>query len=169
MAANRSVPSRVVEGPGLQKAPTGIHGLDEVTNGGLPRGRPTLVCGAAGCGKTMLAAEFLVRGAVQYGEPGVFMMFEESAGELTENVRSLGFDLEKLQKQRKSHSTSSTSNAARSRKRANTTWRGFLFAWHTPSIRSAPSAWYSTPSKHCSPAYRIKPCCVPSCGACSDG
>ncbi len=101
MPANRSVPSRVVEGPSLQKAPTGIHGLDEVTNGGLPRGRPTLVCGAAGCGKTMLAAEFLVRGAVQYGEPGVFMMFEESAGELTENVRSLGFDLEKLQKQRK--------------------------------------------------------------------
>ena len=101
MAATRSIPSRVVDGPSLQKAATGIHGLDEVTNGGLPRGRPTLVCGAAGCGKTMFAAEFLVRGAVQYGEPGVFMMFEESAGELTENVRSLGFDLEKLQKQRK--------------------------------------------------------------------
>ncbi|HKO67651.1 MAG TPA: circadian clock protein KaiC [Burkholderiaceae bacterium] len=91
----------VVDRPSLQKAATGIHGLDEITNGGLPRGRPTLVCGAAGCGKTMLAAEFLVRGAVQYGEPGVFMMFEESAAELTENVRSLGFDLEKLQKQRK--------------------------------------------------------------------
>ena len=97
----RSISPRAVERPSLQKAATGIHGLDEVTNGGLPRGRPTLVCGAAGCGKTMLAAEFLVRGAVQYGEPGVFMMFEESAGELTENVRSLGFDLDKLQKQRK--------------------------------------------------------------------
>ncbi len=101
MAATRSISARVVERPSLQKAPTGIHGLDEVTNGGLPRGRPTLVCGAAGCGKTMLAAEFLVRGAVQYGEPGVFMMFEESAAELTENVRSLGFELDKLQKQRK--------------------------------------------------------------------
>ena len=101
MAVTRSISPRVVESPSLQKAATGIHGLDEVTNGGLPRGRPTLVCGAAGCGKTMLAAEFLVRGAVQYGEPGVFMMFEESAGELTENVRSLGFDLDKLQKQRK--------------------------------------------------------------------
>ncbi len=100
MAQTRSISSEV-ERPSLQKAATGIHGLDEVTNGGLPRGRPTLVCGAAGCGKTMLAAEFLVHGAVQYGEPGVFMMFEESAAELTENVRSLGFDLDKLQRQRK--------------------------------------------------------------------
>src|ERR671913_279210 len=93
--------SSILDRPSLQKAATGIHGLDEVTNGGLPRGRPTLVCGAAGCGKTMLAAEFLVHGAVEYGEPGVFMMFEESAAELTENVRSLGFDLDKLQRQRK--------------------------------------------------------------------
>src|SRR5215203_7292785 len=89
------------ESPGLRKAATGIHGLDEITNGGLPRGRPTLVCGAAGCGKTMLAAEFLICGAVRFNEPGVFMMFEESAAELTENVRSLGFDLDKLQKQKK--------------------------------------------------------------------
>ena len=101
MARNRLLSSGVVEKASLQKAATGIHGLDEITGGGLPRGRPTLVCGAAGCGKTMLAAEFLVRGAVEYGEPGVFMMFEESTAELTENVRSLGFDLEKLQKQRK--------------------------------------------------------------------
>ena len=101
MARNRPLSSAVVEKASLQKAATGIHGLDEITGGGLPRGRPTLVCGAAGCGKTMLAAEFLVRGAVEYGEPGVFMMFEESTAELTENVRSLGFDLEKLQKQRK--------------------------------------------------------------------
>ncbi len=80
----------------LPKAPTGIPGLDEVTGGGLPRGRPTLVCGSAGCGKTLLAMEFLVRGAVQYGEPGVFMAFEESAEELAQNVRSLGFDLDDL-------------------------------------------------------------------------
>jgi circadian clock protein KaiC len=71
-------------------------GLDEITGGGLPTGRPTLVCGAAGCGKTMLAVEFLVRGATQFGEPGVFMMFEESTRELTQNVRSLGFDLDRL-------------------------------------------------------------------------
>jgi len=75
--------------------------LDEITGGGLPAGRPTLVCGTAGCGKTMLALEFLVRGATQYDEPGVFMMFEENAAELTANVRSLGFDLEKLVAEKK--------------------------------------------------------------------
>ena len=73
----------------LLKSPTGIAGLDELTGGGLPTGRPTLVRGGAGCGKTMLAAEFLVRGAVEFGEPGVFMMFEESAADLTCNVRSI--------------------------------------------------------------------------------
>jgi circadian clock protein KaiC len=82
--------------PNLAKAPTGIVGLDEITGGGLPAGRPTLVCGTAGCGKTMLALEFLVRGATQFNEPGVFMMFEENAAELTANVRSLGFDLDEL-------------------------------------------------------------------------
>lgn len=80
----------------LPKAPTGIDGLDEVTGGGFPAGRPTLVCGAAGSGKTLLAMEFLVRGATQYDEPGVFMTFEERAEELTQNVRSLGFDLDDL-------------------------------------------------------------------------
>ncbi len=85
----------------LPKSPTGIIGLDEITGGGLPSGRPTLVCGSAGCGKTMLATEFLVRGAVEFGEPGVFMMFEENAAELTANVRSLGFDLNELVKQNK--------------------------------------------------------------------
>src|SRR5262249_27704636 len=80
----------------LPKAPTGIAGLDEITGGGLPCGRPTLVCGSAGCGKTLLAIEFLVRGATQFGEPGVFMTFEESAEELAQNVRSLGFDLDDL-------------------------------------------------------------------------
>ena len=82
----------------IPKAPTGIQGLDEITYGGLPAGRPTLVCGSAGAGKTMLAAEFIVRGALEFGEPGVFVMFEENAEELTANVRSLGFDFAKLQK-----------------------------------------------------------------------
>ena len=80
----------------LPKAPTGIRGLDEITGGGLPRGRPTLVCGGAGCGKTLLALEFLARGAIEHGEHGVFVSFEETAHELAENVRSLGFDLEEL-------------------------------------------------------------------------
>src|SRR5688572_12630920 len=85
----------------LPKCPTGIRGLDEITGGGLPRGRPTLVCGGAGCGKTLLAVEFLVRGAVEFGEPGVFMAFEETDAELAANVRSLGFDLEGLCKKKK--------------------------------------------------------------------
>jgi len=81
---------------GLPKCPTGIRGLDEITGGGLPRGRPTLVCGAAGCGKTLLAMQFLVRGATDYHEPGVFMSFEETADELTKNVASLAFNLPAL-------------------------------------------------------------------------
>ena len=82
--------------PQLPKSPTGIQGLDEITGGGLPKGRPTLVCGGAGCGKTLLAMEFLVRGATEFNEPGVFMAFEENANDLTQNVASLGFDLEDL-------------------------------------------------------------------------
>ena len=97
----KTAKTSVPEAPDLPKAPTGIQGLDEITGGGLPRGRPTLLCGSAGSGKTMLAAEFLVHGALQYGEPGVFMMFEESAEELTQNMRSLGVDLDKLQRQKK--------------------------------------------------------------------
>ncbi|MES2606673.1 MAG: circadian clock protein KaiC, partial [Pseudomonadota bacterium] len=85
----------------LPKALTGIEGLDEITGGGLPLGRPTLVCGSAGCGKTLLAMEFLVRGATEFNEPGVFLAFEETAEELAQNVRSLGFDLDQLVKQKK--------------------------------------------------------------------
>src|SRR6202022_681910 len=80
----------------LRKSCTGIRGLDEITGGGLPTGRPTLVCGGAGCGKTLLAMEFLVRGATEFGEPGVFIAFEETGEELTQNVASLGFDLRAL-------------------------------------------------------------------------
>ena len=90
-----------VAGATLAKAPTGITGLDQITGGGLPAGRPTLVCGSAGCGKTLLAMEFLVRGATERGEPGVFIAFEETAEELAENVRSLGFDLDALIRQKK--------------------------------------------------------------------
>jgi circadian clock protein KaiC len=84
----------------LEKAPTGIAGLDEITCGGLPAGRPSLFCGSAGSGKTLFAMEFLVRGATKYGEPGVFMAFEEKTEELVVNTASLGFDLIKLQKQK---------------------------------------------------------------------
>jgi circadian clock protein KaiC len=87
--------------PQLPKAPTGIEGLDEITEGGLPLGRPTLVCGSAGCGKTLLGIEFLVRGILDYDEPGVLMTFEETASELAANVASLGFDLGAMQADKK--------------------------------------------------------------------
>ena len=94
-------PKSASSAPRLPKCPTGIQGLDEITGGGLPRGRPTLVCGGAGCGKTLLAAEFLVRGAVEFGEPGVLMAFEETEAELKANVASLGFDLAGLIRRKK--------------------------------------------------------------------
>jgi circadian clock protein KaiC len=82
----------------LQKTPTGIEGLDEITNGGLPKGRTTLVCGSAGSGKTVLGLEFLVHGILDFDEPGVFMAFEETERDLTQNVASFGYDLEQMQK-----------------------------------------------------------------------
>lgn len=87
--------------PEFLKTPTGITGLDEITGGGLPTGRPTLICGQAGCGKTLMSLEFIVKGATLYNEPGVFMAFEERAEELALNVSSLGFNLAALQKENK--------------------------------------------------------------------
>jgi circadian clock protein KaiC len=85
---------------GIEKSPSGIAGFDEITEGGLPTGRPSLVCGGPGCGKTLFAMQFLVNGAMSYGEPGVFMSFEENVEELTKNVASLGFDLADLLERR---------------------------------------------------------------------
>jgi circadian clock protein KaiC len=88
---NIGTPARAVP-----KSPTGIQGLDEITHGGLPKGRPSLICGGAGSGKTLLATSFLVHGAEQFGEPGVLMTFEENGEELASDVASLGFDLPAL-------------------------------------------------------------------------
>lgn len=85
----------------FQKTPTGVDGLDEITDGGFPKGRPTLICGGAGCGKTLLSMQFLIKGITEYNEPGVFMSFEEPSDDLTLNVKSLGFDLEKLKADKK--------------------------------------------------------------------
>src|SRR5690349_53007 len=83
------------------KTPTGIEGLDEVTHGGFPKGRTTLVCGSAGCGKTLFGMQFLAKGITEYNEPGVLMSFEESKDDLTQNVKSLGIDIDKLIKDKK--------------------------------------------------------------------
>lgn len=99
MRASRRTSTKRRESPapaGISKVPSGISGFDEITGGGLPRGRTTLVCGAAGCGKTLFAMEFLVKGARDHGEPGVFLAFEETAEELADNVASLGFELQEL-------------------------------------------------------------------------
>src|SRR3954470_21093563 len=90
-----------IERSEIEKAPTGIPGLDEITFGGLPAGRPTLVSGGPGAGKTLLGISFLVNGAQTYGEPGVLLSFEENAEELAQDVRSLGYDLDKLVEQKK--------------------------------------------------------------------
>src|SRR6185312_11279802 len=85
----------------LPKSPTGITGLDEITGGGLPKGRPTLVCGSAGCGKSMLGVEFLVRGVTQFNEPGVLVSFEELPEDIIKNARSLGFDIDTMVEKKK--------------------------------------------------------------------
>src|SRR5580765_5367560 len=95
---NGNAPARAER---LEKAHTGIVGFDEVTNGGVPKGRPTIVCGGPGCGKTMFALEFLVRGATQYNEPGVLMTFEETSEEMARHVASLGLDLKGLAARKK--------------------------------------------------------------------
>ena len=100
---NRKAKVAALALPGLAKTPTGIRGLDEITMGGLPQGRPTLLSGSAGCGKTLLGIEFLMRGATEYNEPGVFMAFEESENELASNVTSLGMDLRRLLARKKLH------------------------------------------------------------------
>lgn len=86
------------DGSKLEKTPTGIDGFDEITNGGLPTGRTTLICGRAGSGKTVMALEFLINGATQFDEPGVFIAFEETQEELTQNIASFGVDLADLEK-----------------------------------------------------------------------
>ena len=85
----------------LSKTPTGIEGLDEITNGGLPSGRTTLICGSAGSGKTVIGMEFLVHGILDYDEPGVFVAFEETEKDLSQNVASFGYDLDRLQSEGK--------------------------------------------------------------------
>src|SRR5688572_33366978 len=95
------IKAKMRKGITLEKTPTGIEGLDEITEGGFPKGRPTLICGSAGCGKTLLSMQFLIKGIVEYNEPGVFLAFEETGADLTLNVKSLGFNLEKLKKEKK--------------------------------------------------------------------
>src|SRR3954468_14194505 len=100
LSAELALPAAV---PGIEKATTGIAGLDDLTGGGFPKGRTALVCGGAGCGKTLLSMTFLVRGATEFGEPGLFVSFEETDEDLAKNVASLGFNLADLIARRQLH------------------------------------------------------------------
>ena len=151
---------------GLEKALTGIAGLDEVTFGGLPRGRATLICGSPGCGKTMLGVEFLVNGARMYSEPGVFVAFEETQKELTANAASLKFDLTSSPARACSPSTTSMSIRTKSPRPATTTLKGCSYGSSMRSSRSEPNASSSTRSRRFSRASPTPPCCAPKFAGC---
>ena len=155
---------------GLQKAPTGITGFDEITDGGLPRGRPTLVTGAAGSGKTMFGIEFLVRGARDFGEPGVLLAFEEAQDDLVTNVASLGFDLEQLERDGLLAIDAFRLDPAEIVETGLLRPRGAVHpAGRWPSSRSAPSASCSTRSSCCSARCPTRRSSAASSAACSAG
>ena len=140
---------------------------DGITGGGLPKGRPTLVCGGPGCGKTLLALKFLVQGATQFDEPGVLMTFEENAEDLAGNVASLGFDLPELITAENSPSTTFASNQ-RDRGDRRVRPRRAVRPARLRHSTLAPSA-RPRPSRHSSPASRTTPSCVRNCAGCSGG
>jgi RecA/RadA recombinase len=155
--------------PVLHKALTGIQGLDEITDSGLPAGRPTLVSGGAGSGKTMFALEFLVRGATEYNEPGAFISFEETIPDLTRNAASLGFDLNRLIAEKKLFIDHVHISRADMTQTGEYDLDACSSASPTPSSRSAPAASFSTRSKRCSASCRTTPSSAPKSGACSPG
>ena len=159
----------VLKSVGISKALTGVKGLDDITYGGLPRNRPTLVAGGAGSGKTMFAMEFLVHGAMDFNEPGVFVSFEENIGELKKNFSSLGYDLDKLIKDKLLVIDNVVISAARSRRRANTTLRRCSSGWAMRSMQLVLNAWRWTRSRCCSPGCRIGRLFVPNCCGYSAG
>ena len=155
--------------PKLPKAPTGIIGFDEITEGGVPRGRPTLVCGSAGSGKSLFAAEFLVRGATQYGEAGVLMTFEETVDDITKNVASLGFDVTDLKAKKKLLIDHVQVNSNDIEENGEYIWGVFSFGWRTPSTLSELVASCSIRSKHFFPVSRTKEFFDPKYGGFSGG
>ena len=167
MAKNQNRRTRVHK---LAKVLTGIQGLDEVTRGGLPAGRPTLVSGSAGSGKTLFGLEFLVRGATQYGEPGVFVSFEESISDLATNAASLGFDLKRLVAQKKLFLDHVQLPRTEMAATGEFDLDG-LFIRIADAIQrvSAPNASCSIRSKSSSARCPIRASCAPKSGGCLDG
>ena len=148
----------------LIKAKTGISGLDEITHGGLPAGRPTLVCGGPGSGKTLLGIAFLVKGATEFAEPGVLMSFEENADELAQDVASLGYDLARLVDEKKLVVDYVHIDRSEIEETGEFDLDGLFVRLDTRSILSAPNASSSTRSSRCSPASKTRRFSAPSCG-----
>jgi len=155
--------------PRLEKCPTGISGLDEITEGGLPRGRPTLVCGGAGSGKTLLAMEFIVRGATEFDEPGVFMAFEETAEELATNVASLGFDVPGLIRRGRMAVDFVRIERSEIQETGEYDLEGLFVRLGSMIDEIGPSVLSWTRSRPSSPACPTRPSCGPSCGGSSAG
>ncbi len=143
----------------LKKCPTGIPGLDEISGGGLPKGRTTIVCGGPGCGKTMLGIEFLVRGATEFNEPGVLMAFEETPRDIATNVASLGFDIQALARRKELYLDFLSVEPSEIKESGDYD----LPRWR----RSALNASCSTRWKHSFPVSPIRGSCAPNSGAVS--
>ncbi len=149
----------------LAKCPTGIGGFDEITFGGLPRGRASLVCGGPGCGKTLFGMEFLVHGAMKYGEPGVFVSFEETPRELGQNVSSLGWDLASLEAEGKIAVDHVHVERSEILETGDTTSKAFSSGSGWRWTLSAPSASCSIRWSPSSPRSRTSSSCARSSGA----
>ena len=120
---------------GIQKSPTGLKGFDEITYGGIPKYRPTILVGSSGTGKTFMSLEYIINGALMYDEPGVFMTFEEKTEELQENVRTLGYDLTQLVNEKNSFSSILLLAVMKCMKWASIISKGFLCVWKEPLIK----------------------------------
>ena len=166
----KALNQREYRGSTLPKTPTGIQGLDEITFGGLPKGRPTLICGSAGCGKTLLSIAFLVHGAMQCNEPGVFIAFEETEEDLRKNVASLGYDLKELSDRKKLVIDHIHIEASEIEETGEYDLEG-LFVRLGYAIDSI-GAKTSRPGYHrihFLPVSRIRPFCARNCGVCFAG
>ena len=153
----------------LVKSPSGIHGLDDITAGGLPRGRTTLISGGAGCGKSMFGLEFLVNGIREHGAPGVLVSFEETAAEIAQNAASLGHDVDALVAEGKlviDHVRVERSEIAET---GDYDLEGLFVRLQHAIDQVGASGWCSTRSRRCSPGCRTRRSCVPSCVGCSAG
>ena len=126
----------------LHKCPTGIKGFDQITEGGLPKNRTTLICGSAGSGKTLLGIDFLINGAINYNEPGIFMSFEETEDELYKDVASLNLDLQGLVSQKKILLEYVLLERRDIQEKATLILKDYSFVWNMPLIPLAPNALF---------------------------